>query len=444
MIKIATFEDSFYDSYHHDNRITVAYGAGYEFKKNFDKLPKIDFICDRNAESITEYKGIKAIKPEQLQDFSEALYVIVCIRDRLLFLEICDLLCKFKINAVIFHYFNNISFLSGHSFWATEKSYRKTEDRRPLSVNLVCADHEWIFKKFADRMYENLRKMGLDVSISHDTKQDVDINHHIPYIAYKPYKNDTLMITHVDNSKKLAILKRQLETAGMGICMSRDTMNKLISYGIARSKLSYINPAQDNVISPHKYVMGITNKCYDLGDVRKRATAILDVLKGVDPQYFRFIIMGSGWDRIVDEMQEMGYEVEYFPEFIYETYNNIMQKIDYYLFMGFDEGAMGYLDALAAGAGTIVTPQGYHLDTACPIDYPCSTVKQFQEALIDLQRKREMRVNAVRDWTWEHYSEKHLEIWNYLLGRKSLDELYQKQLCYEDGIYSALIEDNRI
>ena len=53
-------------------------------------------------------------------------------------------------------------------------------------------------------------------------------------------------------------------------------------------------------------------------------------------------------------------------------------------------------------------------------------------------------MQSVANWTWNQYVLKHLEIWNYLLRRKSLSELYKNQLFYEDGIFSMLIEDNRI
>lgn len=232
--------------------------------------------------------------------------------------------------------------------------------------------------------------------------------------------------------------------AGMGICMSKDTMETLTAYGLPRNKLCYINPGHDKVIKPKKYVIGIMHRCYDMLDVRKRATAVLNVLEGVSPAYFKFVIMGSGWDGIVGEIKRRGFEIQYYPEFDFTIYKTLFQDMDYLLYMGFDEGSMGYLDAMAAGVGTIVTPQGFHLDAGYPIDYPCSTVAQFREAFMDLQAKREKRVWAVADWTWEQYTLKHLEIWNYLLKRKSLKELYQHQSCYMDGIFSVLIEDDRV
>lgn len=443
MIELVKYEDDFLAMYKKEPRKIVAYGAGECLRKNYAKLPCIDCICDKNADNIDyEIMGKKVYKPEKIMQYDEKIYIVIFVYDSKMFWEIYEQLKGYAVSAKVIAFNNNIAF--GYSYGETIKSYQLGSNLSKLKVNIVCQEKAWIFKKFADRMFENLSKQNIEVYVSPYTRTDVDINHHIPYVAYEPYPNDTLMITHVDNTKKILLLKKQLQIAGMGICMSRDTMNQLVSYGIPRSKLCYINPAQDNVVEPHKYVIGITHRCYDNNDLRKRATEILDVLEGVNPQYFRFIIMGSGWNNIVLEMEKRGFEVEYYTDFDYSKYNLLLQQMDYFLYMGFDEGTMGYLDALAAGIGTIVTPQGYHLDVDCPIDYPCRTVKQFREAFLDLQSKREKKINSVREWTWENYSFKHLEIWYYLLHRKSLKELYDKQSLYEDGIYSVMLEDNRV
>lgn len=436
------YEEDFEKIFQRNNRKIIVYGAGNELKRVYEKIPDIYFICDKKADKIGTFCGIPVYEPSKLGYVKESIYIIVCVYSVHQYIEICNEIEKYDIDAMVFHSSNNIAF--GDSFWETAQAYRTVEKCKPLKINIVCADQSWIFGKFAERMSDILSKENVNVSISSNTREDVDVNHHIPYVAYKPYPNDTLMITHVDNTKKLALLKKQLEHAGMGICMSNETMNRLIAYGIPREKVCYINPAQDNVIKPHKYVIGITYKCRDNEDLRKRTSAIIDMLDGVDSSYFKFFIMGSGWDKTVRIMLQMGFEVEYYPDFIYDTYIALMQTIDYFLYMGFDEGAMGYLDALAAGAGTIVTPQGYHLDTNCPIDYPCNTIQQFKEAFLDLQLKKEKRVKAVSDWTWESYTKKHLEIWNYLLRRADLKDLYKNQQVYMDGIFSIMIEDNRL
>ena len=97
---------------------------------------------------------------------------------------------------------------------------------------------------------------------------------------------------------------------------------------------------------------------------------------------------------------------------------------------------MGYLDALAAGVGTIVTPQGFHLDVPNGITYPCRVISDFVNVLVDLQNKRKRIVNSVSDWNWDRYVDKHLEVWKYLLGNE--EDIYINKHKYEDGIFSVL------
>lgn len=443
MIELVRYEDDFLELYKKEPRKIVAYGAGQCFRNHYTEIPVIDMVCDRNAEFInTVIAGMKISKPDKILEFRESIYIVVFVVGYEMFQEIYGQLQSYDISAKVIAYSNNIAF--GWSYGATMKSYHKTNDSYLYSVNLVCYKDNWIYNKFADRMQQYLEKAGIKVFRSENTQENVDINHHIPCLNYKPYKNDTLMITHIDDLKKVELLKKQLRTARMGICMSRETVNKLVLYGVPAYKLCYINPAQDNAIRPQKYVIGITHRCYDGYDVRKRTTALLDILQGVDPQYFKFEIMGSGWEEIVHSLRNSKFEVLYFDQFDYEKYLKLMSEIDYYLFIGQDEGSMGYLDALAAGVGTIVTPQGFHLDMDCSIDYPCNTVMQFREAFLSLQSIREKKVKSVSGWTWNNYVRKHMEVWEYILGRKDLKNLYGNQLLYEDGIFSTLLEDCRI
>lgn len=443
MVELVGYEEDFLKMYNREPRKIVAYGAGKCLFNNYMKIPHIDCICDKNADKLNcEIGGIRVSRPEKILEYKEQIYIVVFVYNQSMFWEICEQLKGYDICAKIVSFNNNVAF--GYSYGFTHRSYQRIENGQTYSVNLVCYEKTWIYKKFADKLEEYLEKAGIKVYISRDTRQDVDINHHIPCLNYQPYPNDTLMITHIDDLKKIELLKKQLETARMGICMSKETVNKLILHGVPAKRLCYINPAQDDVITPQKYIIGITHRCYSHYDVRKRENAILDILEGVNPGYFKFVIMGAGWQDIVDSLRQRQFEVQYYDNFDHTEYRHLMDIIDYYLFIGTDEGSMGYLDALAAGVGTIVTPQGFHLDVECEIDYPCITVSQFKEAFLDLQRKREAKVRAVSEWTWKNYALKHMEIWDYILQRKDLKCLYQNQMLYNDGIFSVLLDDCRI
>ena len=444
MITVAEYNESFIEAYRREKRRIIVYGAGATFRRIADKLEHIDYLIDARWEKIQSVENHKVDDPNILWRIKEDAYMIICVNNEDAVKEIVNRYESIKADILCFIASHNIDFSGG--YWDALKSYSVTDHRenKEIYINIVCSDNGWIFQKFAIRMKEVLDKYGFRSDISASPSSAADINHHIPYIAFDAYPKDTLMITHVDCMKKVDMLKQQLEIAGMGVCMSKQTMESLITYGVRRDKLCYINPAHDENIKPKKYVIGISHKCRSGVDTRKRESALLDILEGINPNYFDFVIIGEGWDAIVSIIRDRGFGVEYYDRFEYDIYPDLICKMDYFLYLGFDEGTMGYLDALQAGLGTIVTPQGYHLDTDCTIDYPCRTVKQFREAFLDLQLKRERKVKAVQEWTWDNYVLKHMEIWDYLLRRKGLGELYKNQMIYEDGIFSALIEDNRM
>ncbi len=310
---------------------------------------------------------------------------------------------------------------------------------RPLKVNVIYNEYGWIIYKFAISLCNQLKEFGVNASISQEYDKSADINHYFfPNTA--PVSNDrvTFMVTHVDTQKKINMIKNQTDNGAIGICMSLETRNMLISYGIKPNKICYVNPAQDGQIHPKKISLGFTHRTYN--DYRKRESMVVDVCEKIDPNIFRFVIMGAGWDSIIEQMRNLGFEVEYYSEFDKEKYNTLMVNLDYYCYFGFDEGSMGFLDAVAAGIGTIVTPQGYHLDTKCGITYPVKDIDDIVAALHEIEEKRKKSLDFIKTWTWENYAKKHLEIWNYMLGAKDMSEIMSTRGWYTDGIYSLMLE----
>lgn len=339
-----------------------------------------------------------------------------------------------------------------NQFWKYMKEkkykYRKREIEK-MKIHIIAPDAKrgWIVYKFGKSVYDELQKMGYEVTMSREFDPSADINHYfmLDNIGYTKYskvnKNTTFMIAHVDSLLKLDQIKELTDKGAVGICMSLDTMNQMIACGVRRNRICYINPAQDGVLLPKKVSLGFTYKIHD--DNRKRDDMLVDICQKIDPDAFRFVIMGAGWEKIIEEVQKLGFEVEYYSEFDKEKYNQIMPNLDYYCYFGFDEGSMGFLDAVACGIGTIVTPQGYHLDTRCGITYPVRTLDDILDALHEIERKRQKHVDFVNSWTWENYTLKHIEIWNYLLSCVDRGKLLKNRGLYNDGIFSLLLDDVR-
>lgn len=434
MTKIMSYEDNYFDIYKMTGRKTVIYGAGTCAKRAFPYLKNVSFICDKRADDIRTLGGIEVISPEKLLSIDEAMSIVICVKAENLRTEIKSQLNRMRLNdAFIFDYFDNIAFDLYRA-----KEHIKCEEKKVIRyVRLISEDNGWILNKFAVKMKEKLEKRGYKCSIADTVDPLADVNHHVSYASCQPIVsdyNETFMITHIDSYNKIELLKHQLKKAKMGICMSRETMERLASYGIPREKICYINPAQDGVIKPKKYILGITHKTHE--DHRKNEHILVDLCKSLDPEYFAFKIMGAGWEQIVASVKDMGFQIDYYDEFDYEEYVKLIPSLDYYLFWGFDEGSMGFLDALQAGVETIVTPQGYHLDVKNGIKYACRTLDDFADVLLRLQEKRKKIVESVKEWTWGNYVDKHLEVWNYLLGNE--EGIYKNQHKYEDGIFSVL------
>ncbi len=286
-----------------------------------------------------------------------------------------------------------------------------------MRVRIVSYEdvNAWILGKFARKLNEELLKLGVNVDISNKPDLSADINHHIIYLGYdeKHAHNDTLMITHIDDIRKLNLLKRQIKVARAGICMSRSVMNELVSEGLDSNKLAFITPAHDEVMKPKKIVIGITSKVQP--DGCKREGLVEQLFNHISPEIFSLSIMGAGWDKIVQTIRKRGFTVVYHNEFDYEKYVDLVPTFDYYLYTGQDEGSMGFIDALAAGVKTVVTPQGYHLDAPDGIVHSFNELDELIIIFARIEAEKRSLMHAVSTWTWKDYALKHLELWDYLL-----------------------------
>ncbi len=310
-----------------------------------------------------------------------------------------------------------------------------------MKIRIVCYENPdlWILGKFAKKLNENLLELGVDSDISNITDHSADINHHIIFSNFngKASRNDTLMITHVDNIDKLNKLRKSLDNVSLGICMSSDTMFALSEAGLVRDKICFIKPAHDQKVEIKKIVIGIF--CRVQPDGRKREYFLNKLVDSINKDIFKFIIMGDSWDPQVQYLKKMGFEIEYYNTFNLNKYYQLFYNLDYYLYMGMDEGQMGVLDAHAAGIKTIVTKQGYHLDLNNSVTHFFTTYQELLNIFLEIQKKKEILIHSVSDLTWRDYAIKHIECWKYVLTGEKIES------NYSDGINSLELKkiDNR-
>ena len=289
-----------------------------------------------------------------------------------------------------------------------------------MHVHIVCYEKppNWILGKISYKLCDAINALGIESSISNQPNFDADVNHHIYYLPFEGHKTnlDTLLVTHIDTKEKLKILLGQLSVADGAVFFSAQTKNVLQMAGAPKNKLITINPPHDGVIKPRKLWIGLLSNIYP--NYRKRENFIFELVSSVNLTGFEFIIMGTGWERFIQLLKQKNIKYTWYSEFKYDEYVKIVPQLDYFLYTGIDEGSMAFLDILAADVKTIVTPQGFHLDSGVPIDHPFETVDELKEIFKQIIIKRRLRPNSIGMWTWENYAKHHIAFWRSLINQK--------------------------
>ena len=280
-------------------------------------------------------------------------------------------------------------------------------------VNYEIGMPPGILTKYADSMARELLALGHDVTVSVQPRSDVQVNHHINYIAYRGHPGlNTLMVTHLSgdahlgSAEKLAILEKGLLTAH-GICFSDDLASRLHDrYGMLSQLLHVVLPAHDDLPPKRKVVAIVSNTN---PDGRKREEWVLHLVKRLDRRHWRFEIMGRGWERIANEMDEC-VPTFYENQFNADGYPQLLKRADFLLYPGGeDEGAMSVLDAAHVGLRTIAPNVGFH--EKLRVTHAFCNLDELVEIFKKLER------SPVADWTWRRYAEEHLKIWQEMLTR---------------------------
>ena len=290
-----------------------------------------------------------------------------------------------------------------------------------MRAHIVCYENprSWILGKIADKLSSILNEFNVDASISDQPDFEADVNHHVYYLPFegKKSKLDTLLVTHIDMQEKLNILLGQLKVADGAVFFSQETKNLLATAGAPAHKLIAINPPQDELIKPRKMRVGLLSNVYPKN--RKREDLIYDLVSTTHLSGFKFEIMGSGWEKLAELLDQHRVKYSLYPEFDYDRYVDLVPQLDYFLYTGMDEGSMAFLDAMAADVKTIVTPQGFHLDAGVSIDHPFETADELKEIFKQIAERKRVRPNAVNLWTWSNYAANHLAFWRKLISQKS-------------------------
>jgi len=277
----------------------------------------------------------------------------------------------------------------------------------------------------------------MEIYFSENPDPEADINHYTIYHLFDDSRAvstyNSIFITHVDDLAKMILITRAMAKCDAGICMSKDHMEQLISLGIPREKLCCVPVGLDHAVQKRKIRFGFSFRNYP--DGRKQTDFLENCLPLLSPELISFKIIGSGWEVLVEHLRAQGFETVYYPDFSLDIYKTFFTDVDYALYFGMDEGAIGIADAVDAGVPVIATKQGYHLDLGDGIYALFETEKEFQTIMTGLQRQLQKRIESVSCWTWRNYASFHHLVWQTVLDRKKLSVLPSSQKSYN---HSAL------
>ncbi len=297
---------------------------------------------------------------------------------------------------------------------------------KPIRVRLLLNHQQQgsVFETVALRLTKYLGRWNVNAELGSSAQPAADIHHLFCLdVAFRDYPDtlasrSTLFVADVKTSDHLQVLKDNAAKASLAICVSRATVEQLVKQGLPREKLCSITLGHEDGVVGRRIVLGITSQLR--ADGAKREDILLEVAASMRLDAFEFHIIGWGWERVISRLEAAGASVRYFKSTNkpIEDYNVNLERVphfDYYLYFGFDEGSMGYIDALCAGLPTIVTPQGYHVDIENGITHSIINSRELHGVLTKLSEKRQKRLACASDLTWAEYARKHAIVWRALL-----------------------------
>lgn len=278
------------------------------------------------------------------------------------------------------------------------------------TIFIELESQDWIINILGKDLFDGLLKLGYDCRIGkYDEYRDEDISFHMWWLLTQPHKNakvNAIFITHTDDEYKEARLLKIKDDYDFYFCMSPEDARYLIELGYDKNKVYGINlPVRNTFIRP--LTMGIFSRCYS--DKRKNEDWLLRYCKNHPASKFvDFVFIGKDWGNFVIQLSQLGCSYQWHNvsrdmpyEYMYQQLK--MSNLDYYIYMGFDGGAMGAYDAYAMGADLCISDDGYH--KAIPdVEYLFLNEDEFVKQMDKIIGKQQRKISFFMQNTTEHYA----------------------------------------
>jgi len=284
------------------------------------------------------------------------------------------------------------------------------------SLFICYSGEDWILKILADDIYNGAQKLGIKCNRgSLEEYGGEDICYHMWWryaVPIERAKVNAIFITHTDDTFKEREILSIKDKYDIFIPMSPEDEQFLIELGFDKNKVHGINlPVRNQYIRPLS--IGIFSRCYS--DKRKNEQWLLDYCKThPNSKYVIFVFIGQGWGDFVKELsshrcsfqwinisREMPYE--------YMCQQLELSRLDYYLYMGMDGGAMGAYDAYAMGVKLCISDDGYHKGIP-DMEYSFANKEGFEKQMDKIIDQQVARIKFYSENSVENYVKKILNV----------------------------------
>lgn len=233
----------------------------------------------------------------------------------------------------------------------------------------------------------------------------------------------TIQVTHVDSSEKLQHLEKLIEAGAIPIFMSKQHA-KQISNKIKNPFRKFsILPGSDVANHGDRKRVLISSNYYP--DGRKNENLLINLAEENKLDYFHFTFIGKSWDDIAKYLVASGAEVEiYSPNDpncpSYEMQLEILRGVDCFLYLGFDEGSLGALDAYLLGTPMIISKQGFHLEFETRSNISLfQNYEEFKTKVLTITKRNPISPEENYNWSWYCYAERYKHMWDMLISEKN-------------------------
>ena len=242
------------------------------------------------------------------------------------------------------------------------------------SIQIVCYERGWIVDAIARQWLSQLSENQSEFEVKlcyHLPEPGADIYVHFIYFTaiIVPNRINVVCVTHIDHWWKAFKIIQLARLKVNFIAMSTHTRDVINDYTNSSNAMHYIPRSihfnRFEVKLFKKLVFGLFFKFHEDGRKNDAAINKLCNVASRNNKYCKLILFGKGFNRLVALHKNLVAEINE-NEFDILEYKKTLNKCDYVVYFGYDEGAISILDAATLGIPVLATKQGYHLDIDLP------------------------------------------------------------------------------